>query len=283
MRSTSTAGGVPSCPIAELFVAIRENYLNVYWNGNSLLKLRLDGERLVGETHYKYLLQPDAPRPYVSVVDGVAAIPDASALFLRDIGDVQALKRAATVYGDEEKAGVHRIVRNNPGVIDVEVAFGLDAGSEAAPSSRRIDFAALRPTAKGAEIAFYEAKLFANKDVRAAGDTLPRVIQQIAGYRQLLNEHRCQLMESYRKVCGNLAELRGVRERYTLPLDTMREIFAGERALHVSDSVSLVVFGFDADQRDGANWKPHRGKLEESLGGQLIMKGKPADVNLSEL
>jgi hypothetical protein len=28
----------------ELFVAIRENYLNVYWNGNSLLRLRLDGE-----------------------------------------------------------------------------------------------------------------------------------------------------------------------------------------------------------------------------------------------
>jgi hypothetical protein len=61
------------------------------------------------------------PKPLIPVIDDVAAISDASALFLRDIRNVSALKRAAAVYGGDEKAGVHRIVRNNPGVIDVEV------------------------------------------------------------------------------------------------------------------------------------------------------------------
>jgi hypothetical protein len=235
---------------------------------------------LIGETHYKYLLRPDMPKPYVSVIEGIATVPDASALIMRDIGNVSALKRAAAIYSGDEKAGVHRIVRNNPGIIDVEVAFGLETDGEPAASTRRIDFAALRSTASGAEIAFYEAKLFTNKEVRAAGDTAPPVIEQLAGYRQLLNERSDQLLASYRRVCGNLAALDGVRERYAPLLDTMREIFAGKRSLSISDSVSLVVFGFDADQRDGTKWEPHRGKLEKLLSGRLIFKGNPAHVNL---
>ena len=44
-----------------LFIAIRDGYLNVYYSGNSLLKLSLDGERLAGEIHYKYLRCRAAP------------------------------------------------------------------------------------------------------------------------------------------------------------------------------------------------------------------------------
>jgi hypothetical protein len=39
----------------ELFIAIRDGYINVYWKGNSLLKLWQAGNDLVGEIHYKYL------------------------------------------------------------------------------------------------------------------------------------------------------------------------------------------------------------------------------------
>lgn len=259
----------------DLFIAIREGYVNVYWNGNSLLKLILDGEGLVGETHYKYLLRNDVPKPYVRVEGGVVKLPDASALFHADLSDVAALKRAAAPYVGDEKAGVHQIVLSNPNVVDVEVTFGLEGNGEKAPATRRIDFAALRPTAAGAEIVFYEAKLFSNKEMRATGDTLPPVAGQIEGYRRLLVEHASSVERSYRKVCGNLATLHGVRDRYAASLDLMRRLASGEAVLHVSEAVSLVVFGFDSDQRDGDVWKAHHTKLKTALGNRLLLKGDP--------
>lgn len=40
----------------QLFIAVRDDYLNVYWKGNSLIRLFLQNGRLVGEVHYKYML-----------------------------------------------------------------------------------------------------------------------------------------------------------------------------------------------------------------------------------
>ena len=259
----------------DLFIAIRDGYLNVYKGGNSLLKLTLDGDRLAGETHYKYLLRPDSRKPYVPVDNGVVKLPDAAALFHADLSDIPALKRAAAAYVGDEKAGVHRIVLSNPNVVDVEVAFGIEGNGEEGPSTRRIDFAALHPTADGAEIVFYEAKAFANKELRAAGDTPPPVVGQIEGYRNLLAEHADALARSYRAVCGNLAALVGVRERYGASLDLMRRLAGNDAMLHVSEAVSLVVFGFDSDQRDGTVWKGHREKLDAALGKRLLLKGDP--------
>ena len=259
----------------DLFIAIRDRYVNVYWNGSSLLKLTLDGEQLVGETHYKYLLRNDTRKPYVRVDDGVVKLPDAAALFHADLSDVAALKQAAAAHVGEEKAGVHQIVLSNPNVVDVEVTFGMEGNGEKAPATRRIDFAALRPATGGAEIVFYEAKLFSNKEVRANGDTPPPVAGQIEGYRRLLVQHAPSVERSYRKVCGNLAALQGVRDRYAASLDLMGRLTSGQAGLNVSEAVSLVVFGFDRDQRDGQVWGAHRAKLEAALGERLLLKGDP--------
>ena len=43
----------------------------------------------------------------------------------------------------------------------------------------------------------------------------------------------------------------------------------------MSEAVSLVVFGFDSDQRDGTVWKGHREKLDAALGKRLLLKGDP--------
>lgn len=267
----------------DLFIAIRDGYLNVYWNGNSLLKLTLDGDRLVGETHYKYLLRPDAPEPYIRVEGGVASLPDnAATLFHCDLSDVSALKRTASAYGGDEKAGVHRIVLGNSNVIDVEVAFRLAGKIKKAPPTRRIDFAALRPVSSGAELVFYEAKLFSNAEIRASGEGDPHVVEQINGYRDLLVKHAPDLIKSYRTVCSNLAALHGVKERYAASLGLMRDLADGTAALHVNEAVWLVVFGFDSDQRDGKAWADHKGKLlkPERLGGRVILKGDASKIKV---
>lgn len=83
------------------------------------------------------------------------------------------------------------------------------------------------------------------------------------------------LARSYRAVCGNLVALDGVRDRYAASLDLMHRLAGNDAVLHVSESVRLVVFGFDSDQRDGKVWRGHREKLEAALGKDLLLKGDP--------
>ena len=252
----------------ELFIAIRENYINVYLNGNSLLRLWLEGDQLVGETHYKYLLVPEVDRPYIKVINGKALIDEAAALFNSDLSDLAALKRAANTYSGDEKKGVHQIVMSNTNVIDVEIAFGAENETSGRTTAKRIDFAALRQGQSGPEVAFYEAKLFANKELRAKGEDIP-VLKQLRCYETFLHNEQAALIDSYRTVCGNLAALHGVNDRYAPMLNTMREL----GSLSILEEVRLVVFGFDASQKKGENWSGHRQKLETVLGNRLLLKG----------
>jgi len=252
----------------ELFIAIRKDYINVYLNGNSLLKLWQENGELVGETHYKYLLAPESARPYIKVLGGRAEIDVAASLFIGDLSDLASLKRSANVYTGDEKKGVHRIVMSNPNVVDVEIAFGAENETSGSITANRIDFAALRQGASGLEVVFYEAKLFANKELRAAGENVP-VLEQLRRYEAFLHNEQAALIDSYRTVCGNLAALCGVNDRYAPVLNTMREL----SSLSILEDVRLVVFGFDADQKDGANWSGHRRKLETALGDRLLLKG----------
>jgi hypothetical protein len=114
----------------DLFIAIRNKYINVYWNGSSLLRLSLVGGRLVGEIHYKYLLRGSMPKPYIKVHDGVIELDNSSALFQTGQFDVAAIKKAASAYLSDEKKGVHQILLSNDNIIDVEIAFGTGEKEE---------------------------------------------------------------------------------------------------------------------------------------------------------
>lgn len=256
----------------DLFIAIRKDYINVYLNGSSLLKLWLEGDKLVGETHYKYLLVPEARRPYVRVVDGQAVIESHADLFQSDLSNIQALKRAANAYSGGEKSGVHQIVMSNPNVIDVEIAFGAANERTGSITANRIDFAALRQQPAGIEVVFYEAKQFSNKELRALGTAVP-VLDQLCRYESFLRSEQLALIDSYRTVCENLIALDGVRERYA-PMQTAML----ERAnFGIQSEVRLVVFGFDNDQKNGVNWRVHWCKLKAVLGDKLLLKGGAKD------
>jgi hypothetical protein len=255
-----------------LFIAIRKDYINVYLNGSSLLKLWLEGNELVGETHYKYLLTPDANRPYVKVVGGQAQIASHADMFLPDLSNLQALKRAADAYSSGEKSGVHQIVMSNPNVIDVEIAFGAENEKTGSITANRIDFAALRQQPAGLEVVFYEAKQFSNKELRASGGDVP-VLEQLRRYESFLRSEQQALADSYRMVCENLVALDGVRERYASMQSVMRDL----PNFVIQSEVRLVVFGFDNDQKNGANWSGHRDKLKAVLGDKLLLKGDAKD------
>ncbi len=269
----------------DLFVAVRADYLNVYWKGCNLLKLSLDrNQHLLGELHYKYLLQPNMKSPYVFVRDGSTQLDTAKDFFLNDIRDVMALKRAARPYVNEEKAGVHEIIKSNKNIIDVEVAFSEETANDSNPSSQRIDFAVIWPKTDCAKIVFYEAKHFANSDLRAATG-VPRVVGQIQGYQKLIDANQYAIIESYWKVLANLIRLKGVFGRYQgALLESMREVAAKNLPIQIDDAVRLVIFGYDEAQRDGGNWPRHRAELVEALGASnVILRGSPNKLTLPRL
>lgn len=254
----------------DLFVAIRKDYINVYLNGNSLLKLKLEGGDLVGETHYKYLLAPESKQPYIRMAGGQAQINSHAGMFLPGFSHLPDIKRAADAYYGDEKRGVHQIVMSNPNVLDVEIAFGSENEQTGKNTAKRIDFAALRRQSSGLTVVFYEAKLFASQELRKKGTP---VLRQIQRYDSFLRRERDAIIESYRTVCENIVALDGVRNRYA-PLQNVIHDLA---TLSIQEDVRLVVFGFDDDQKNGANWAIHKQNLTAALGDRLLLKGKAKD------
>ena len=256
----------------DLFLAIRDNYLNVYYRGCSLLKLSYKNRTVVGEINYKYLLRPHIGKSeYVGIVDGRPSLPEG--LFLDRVDRVHELKAMARKYAGDEKTGVHNIIRANENVVDVEVAFG---GS----SNLRIDLAALKPTDRGAVLVFFEAKHFSNQGLRANEDGSPGVLRQIDAYSEILRTNQEQVVSSYRRVLNNMIDLRGVRERHPARHRILERTVDAE--IQLDDKVGLVVFGFDADhQRDGARWRHHRTRLENRSDVPSFFRGSTRGFKLN--
>ncbi|MDO8431850.1 MAG: hypothetical protein Q7S58_05500 [Candidatus Binatus sp.] len=270
----------------ELFIAPRKTCVCVYYRGNRLLKLELSGGKLAGKVHYKYLLNPRLKPEYCRVIDGQAESPKGAggiSAFIPDFSDLDLLKRASKPYAGEEKYGVSEIIFANPNIIDVEVAF-RDSGDSSEDDdpppeetvlskshhNLRIDFVAVQKDGAGFKLAFFEAKHFANQELRSSGT--PLVLKQIATYEKLLNNNQDDIVKAYKLHCADMLKSNCV------PQDSKRRRFltmvSEQKSIIVNTEPRLVVFGFDDDQKPGPAWTPHQKKLEDCLGkDRVILRG----------
>jgi hypothetical protein len=272
----------------ELLLAVRNRSLNVYYRGASLFRITPAGAGVSAETHVKYLVRQRQTLTRLGQ-DGSFALDPGTAVWTRyeGAGTLAEMKRAAALSG-LEKAGVHALVKASPNVVDVEIAL-TGAPMEAAPTERegaeadamllapdtaasvtptpaqtrqdRLDAASLeeRGAADEAWLVFHEAKLAANPSLRSR--TTPAIVTQLERYRATLTEQAERLAESYPALCRDLVRLDALRGTVRAtrglaavpPLDPLvDEVARGTRRLRVDTEPRLVVFGFDADQRDGA-------------------------------
>ena len=260
----------------ELFLAIRENYLSVYYRGASLLRLEWKDGEVGGQVHYKYILRPRVGSKYeyarIEMAEGGICLPQSKNLFMEDVTCVADLKTAAKPHTGPEKTGVHEIIRANPHVLDTEVGFPRE--------ERYVDFAALIETREGVKIRFFEAKHFTNSSLRSR-DGCPPVIEQVNVYQRLLESNFGRLIDSYRRVCGNLYCLRGLAERYPERHAILKRVAEEEVKLCIDTEPRLVVFGYDSNQEEG-KWEECRKKLEEKLGKcRVISKGSARNIKLT--
>ena len=263
----------------ELFLAIRDNSINIYYCGCSLIKLRWNKQQKNhhSEIHYKYLLRPtiQPSSKYIEIIDGTPCFPeDMMSLFLEDINDIETLKRGATPYAGNEKTGVHDAILENSNVLDIEIAIKEES------SARRVDIAAIRKTEQVIKITFFEVKPFDSSDLRAEGNGNPKVFDQIDRYFDLLTRRREELEDSYYKVCSNLRKLKGIDKRHSERHELLESIAKSQNILKVDEYPRLLVFGFDADQQKGENWRPHREKLKSKLGSRVKFFGGAKNIRL---
>lgn len=276
----------------DLVIAVRSEYLNVYYRGASLFRIDRRGETIVPSTHAKYLSRSQQGLVQLSP-DGRFGITPDRALWLSYEGATtltDMVKSAAGLAGPE-KIGLHGLLLASPHIVDVEISFGM---TETAPGSvsplgepetdganlaaaaaadvlsghpstpqattrqDRLDVATLEEQAGAITAVFHEAKHFSNSELRATPDRTPPIVEQMARYRQTLAHHAPAISESYRDVCSALVRIdamrRKVRGEISEPSsDALVARIAADALLpRVDAEPRLVVFGFDRDQRDGA-------------------------------
>ena len=262
-----------------LLIGVREEYLNVYWQGQALFTLRRLGGTLGVTTHQKFLLDPDL-KDQVALEDG-RFITDG----LRARGFISQfeagktlpkMKRAAQVFAGAEKEGCHAIAEGNGTVVDFEVA--LPIGAADLGGTGRIDLACFLESKEGVQLTFWEAKHFANRELRArVGDA--RVVGQIKKYAAWIATHRVELENSYRRIAQNLKAFKEMGWKRTLH-PSITAVAEGMRlSLNNEQPVGLLIFGFDQDQKVGLVWAAHREKLAARIEG-IVPLGHASKIRL---
>ena len=265
-----------------LFLAVRDNYLNAYVEGQSISKIKFKAEKppsvlrasIRASIHHKYVLEKAEGQKY-SRFDGIKA------------GDVRYTGpkmldgwiEKARCFAGEEKKGVAVIAANNPNVIDVEMGLPMGLRGHA----DRIDMVALERHGQAIRIVFYEAKCFKNSSL--VSTTQPKVLDQLKRYTEWLKaEGRCKLLtDSYRRTCQILVTLRGMQKGQDM--HRLISEAAGEQSILVVDPAPrLVIFGYDRS-RLHPNWHgQHRPKLEEAglRHNRLIIKPSSKEIKLPD-
>ncbi len=258
----------------DLFIAIRDEYINVYYKGNSLCNLECQGGEIVGKTHYKYLLDPNQDK-YVTSVNGILHYDLNFNCFNPYLHNITALKKAANAYSGAEKTMIHESILKNKearkNIIDLEITFPKQSRS-----TDRIDYLKVErnPLNFKLYLVFHEVKHFDNKEIRAKNSSTPKVIEQITSYERSIQQFEQEIVDSYKTVANNLKALHLIDSKSNSLINLIEN-----ESLFISHQVRLFIGGFDKDQQDGKVWSVHREKLnrmlkKDMLGEKrLILKG----------
>ncbi len=254
----------------KLFVAVREEYLNIYWRGQSLFLVK-PGPKVT--THVKFLVDPELD-DQVPLVEGEFRIGE-----LQERGFVTRyegpktltkMKKASGLFSGLEKSGCQEIEVNNPEVIDCEIAFGGTVSSGDGGDKKgalRADLASFeRGNGEDARLVFWEAKHYTNPDLRAEDGRPVPVCEQVKRYKKCLSDNHKAVVDSYTKVAANLVAIRDMGLRRPLSA-VITDVGTGKRSLTLDPEpkVGLVIFGFDQAEKVHPGWKHHLERLKSEI------------------
>ncbi len=216
------------CIRQKVFLAIRDNRIDMYHNGGKLFCYDSSGFK----THLKYAS--------VITTNGKDYLTESELSDHKLASDFesnyQRIKENCSNYSGIEASGVsdlfHKhsyLSESNVVVLDVEVSF-----KSLSEKSRqdRIDILLYKKDTR--TLQFVEAKHYSNKEIWST--KTPDVINQIGRYESQIAQQRSEILEEYAE--------------YVRTLNSLFDISLSEPT-KIEDKVTLLIFGFDNDQKSG--------------------------------
>lgn len=244
----------------ELFIAIRKEYLNVYYKGQSICRLYYKNI-IKGATHKKYL-GIDEPGYFYSEN---GRFQDEKSK-IKSLDEIIQLKETINKYvGKEKDKSYTEIINYEKCILDVEIAFVRPNVVKPLKKSdyeiSSIDYVALEYDSNDDPVlVFYEAKHFTNSEIRSR--TEPKVIAQIKRYKQALKDHDHEIISSYKLITKNLYDLHILNRRNYKGTDIHMKY------LRIDSEPRLIIFGNDQNSYNDK----HLQKLHDFFGKGLILK-----------
>ncbi len=216
------------CEDQNVFLAIRNNQVDLYHKGGRLFCFDSNGFK----THLKYASVISAKgKDYLteSELAGYKLASDFKTNYSR-------IKENCSNYSGIEASGVsdlyHRhsyLSDSNVVVLDIEVSFESFSESN---KQDRIDILLYKKDIQ--TLQFVEAKHYSNSEIWSK--TTPEVISQIKRYESQIAKRKTDILSEY--------------SEYVRTLNRIFNITLSEPT-DIEDKVTLLIFGFDNDQKNG--------------------------------
>jgi len=216
------------CKNQNVFLAVRDNRLDFYHNGGKLFRYDSSGFK----THLKYAS--------VITPSGKNYLTESELSVYRLATDFetnyQRIKENCSNYSGIEASGVsylyHKhsyLSESNVVVLDIEISFeSLNEEN----NQDRIDILLYNKASK--TLQFVEAKHYSNKEIWSK--TIPGVISQIKRYESQIAARKPAILTEYAEYTRVLCRIFNI----SLP-----------DPVYIDDKVTLLIFGFDNDQKIG--------------------------------
>jgi hypothetical protein len=238
----------------DVFLAIRNNYINAYSHGMSIGKVHWDGTAVRLLVHEEYLTLTNADR-YINLLAGVPT--RARRVIFTDHGyasHLPLIKRRAGRFAGAERKGTNQVACRVPTVLDMEAAFQEESEREPEPEYQnevsekrgRMDLVVLGSDLR---LVVFEAKLHASGDLRAKG--IPKVCGQLQEYHHFLCRNQRRLETAYRTIFCYFAGLRGTFFEERIRHQRWVQVLNKPPLLGIDPVPRLLIFGFDQLQQKG--------------------------------
>lgn len=232
------------CKNQNIFLAVRNNSIGIYHKGGKLFNF----EKNEFKTHIKY----------ASVIDNseIAYLTENELSKNKLITDFKnnysRIKENCGLYSGIEALGVSEIYhkysylsRNNIVVLDIEISFEALEKTNGEKQDR-IDI--LLYDLNTRTLKFVEAKHYSNPEIWSNGT--PKVIGQIKKYETQIKTNKTEIIAAYKNY-----------------MEAINSVFDLELPLpeKVEEKVTLLIFGFDNDQKNG--------RLQKLILSNPVFKG----------
>lgn len=267
-------------------ICIRDNYLNIYWKGCSIVKYNPRARNIFYETHMKYLGHKSNSYAKLEMRDNDLRYKQVS--LMKDI--LTDPDKAVEGYVVGEKAATIGYIRNmnpRPFLLDLEIAFRRERDSgEITETGRkyvsdRIDVAEIIIMDGKPLLRLVEIKLDSDSRIRAMNQR-PEVLKQMKRYKDFIQREKTAIRDSYRAIAGNYIELDLTHKFPTLNRINAKEILEDfSKCGEICDDPLLLVIGTKENMRAQKNVgiNNHWDVLVRELGANV--KGYP-EANFSE-